>query len=270
MKLCLSARQDPKYLDLADEIIFEYRDREAIPRYMEKYPEKTIILTCFEPIDEIDWEQLHDFNILAKDKHFMLRIIDLQLINTCIANEILYYFAYPITSYDELNVVLSMGTYYVRLGASLFFDLDNIKKYYPEARIRAIPNIAYDDAYLRGNGVSGTWIRPEDLMMYDKYIDVIEFNDINTKKEQALVRIYWQDRNWPGDLRTLITNLQYSGINRLIPSEVTVKRLNCRQRCMSQKNCHICTTALQLANPSLLNEYKEALESNSLEPLEDN
>ena len=268
MKLCLSARQNIKYLDLADEIIFEYRDRDAIPDFIKKYPEKTIILTCFEKLEDIDWDQIQNYNILAKEDHFILRIIDLKLIDTCNFYEILYYFAYPITSYDELNAVLSMGSYYVRLGAPLFFDLDNIKKYFPKIKIRALPNIAYDDSYIRNNGVAGTWIRPEDLLMYDDYIDVIEFQDANPQKEQALVRIYWQNREWPGDLRTLITNLQYSGVNYLLSSEITEKRLNCRQMCMANHKCKICHTMLQLANPSLLEEYKKAIDLNDLEPLE--
>ena len=267
MKLCLSARQDSQYLDLADEIIFEYRDRSAIPEYIEKYPDKTIILTCLDLFAELDWEEINDFNILA-DYNFLFGFNNLEWINNCIDYDIDFYLAYPINSYDELNTVLYLGSSYVRLGTPLFFDLDNVKKFYPNAKIRIIPNIAYDDAYPRQNGVAGTWIRPEDLMMYDPYVTTVEFNDINPKKEQALVRIYWQERQWPGDLQTLITNLQYTGVNRLIPSDVTEKRLNCRQRCMSHKNCHICQTALQLANPSLITEYKEALDANQLELLD--
>lgn len=256
MKLCVSARQESKYLDWAHEIMFEYRDRKAIPDYIEKYPDKTFILKCFWQ-EDIDWQELKNFSILAKS-NFLLALNQIDLIQECKEFDIRYYLAYPINSYDELTAVLGIGSEYVRLGAPLFFDLDNVKRVFPEAKIRLIPNIAYDDIYTRPNGVAGTWIRPEDLMMYDSYAEIIEFNDANTVKEGALIRIYWEDRQWPGDLRMLITNLQYSGDNSLIPSEITEARLNCQQKCMSRKNCHICTRALQLASPQLIQNYADS------------
>ena len=253
MKLCVQARQEHKYLDWASEIIFEYRDREAIPDFIEKYPGKTFILTCYNQ-EDLDWDEIQGYALLAED-NFLLALNQLKFIQPCKEQNIRFYLGYPITSYDELNIVLELGSEYVRLGAPLFFDMDNIKKCFPTARIRAIPNIAYDDNYPRKNGICGTWIRPEDIKLYDDYIETIEFNDADLIKEKALIRIYWEERKWPGDLKLLITNLNAEGVNRMIQSDVTEARLNCRQKCMSQKNCHICTRALQLANPDLIQEY---------------
>ena len=44
MKFALSCRQSPAYLEKADQIIVEFRDRKAIPDMAEKYPDKDIIL----------------------------------------------------------------------------------------------------------------------------------------------------------------------------------------------------------------------------------
>lgn len=44
MKFALNCRQSPAYLEKADQIIVEFRDRKAIPDLAEKYPEKDIIL----------------------------------------------------------------------------------------------------------------------------------------------------------------------------------------------------------------------------------
>ena len=256
MKLCVQARQEHKYLDWASEIIFEYRDREAIPDFIEKYPGKTFILTCYNQ-EDLDWNELKNYSILAQN-NFLIVLNQIKFIQNCQENQIRFYMGYPINSYDELNAIIKLGSEYVRLGAPLFFDLNNLKRYYPEIKIRLIPNIAYDDAYPRLNGVAGTWIRPEDLNLYDPYVETIEFNDIDSRKERALIKIYWEDREWPGELQTLITNLNYEGVNRMIPSEITEKRLNCNQKCMSHKNCHICTRALQLANPDLIQEYLDS------------
>ena len=39
MKFSLSNRQQSAYLKKADEILIQYRDRNALPDYEEKYPE---------------------------------------------------------------------------------------------------------------------------------------------------------------------------------------------------------------------------------------
>lgn len=264
MKLCLGARQERQYLDWADEIIFEYRDRNAIPDYIERYPGKIIILTCFWQ-DELDWEEIENYKILAQN-NFLLAINQISIALECIDREVRFYLAYPINSYDELTAVLALGSEYVRLGAPLFFDMDNIKRTFPMAKIRLIPNIAYDDIYPRENGIAGTWVHPEDIKMYEPYVDILEFQDADVRKERALIRIYWEDREWPGDLQMLITNFNAPGVNRMIPSEVTEKRLNCRQVCKSHKSCHICYNATLLANPALLQEYKEEVIDKKEEP----
>ena len=273
MELCVQSNQDIKYLDWASQIMFKYKDRNMIPDYIERYPGKKIILQCYNeeniPKEDLDWVSFVDFETLAEG-NFCLVINDIEIAIMCNQLDMDFYFSYPIQSYEELYNVLDLNAKYVRLGAPLFFDLDNVKKLYPNIKIRIIPNIAYDDLYPRDNGVVGTWIRPEDLMLYNSYVDTIEFQDANREKEQALIRIYWEQRRWPGSLDTLITNLNYPGANYLVPSDFTEKRLNCRQRCFSGRNCSICYRFLNLANTELIQAYKDAKDNNELEVLDEN
>ena len=44
MKFALSCRQSPLYLEKADEILVEFRDKNIIPDLAEKYQNKDIIL----------------------------------------------------------------------------------------------------------------------------------------------------------------------------------------------------------------------------------
>lgn len=44
MKFCLSSRQSKEYLEKADEIRVDFRDRNIIPELATEYPDKTIIL----------------------------------------------------------------------------------------------------------------------------------------------------------------------------------------------------------------------------------
>ena len=57
MKYCLSGRQPDKILKNADEIKIEVRDHRAIPDYIEKFPDKTLILELENDLPEhFDWE----------------------------------------------------------------------------------------------------------------------------------------------------------------------------------------------------------------------
>lgn len=272
MKVCLNARQAAKYLERVEEIIFDYRDKESINTYIDLYPKTTIILKYYIQDKNFNWEEIEQFN-RRSDGKFILAILDPLLVPLCKEHQIKFYFAYPITSYDELDTVLTTGSYYVQLGPPLFFDLDNIKKFYPNAKIRLIPNVAYDDLYERENGITGTWVRPEDLKMYKEYCEAVEFPTgelVDVKREGALYRIYIEEHKWPGDLNMIITGLDCPGVNRLILSEVSEKRLNCRQICKNRKTCHICERALSLADEEKIEAYRESIETKYQAPKAEN
>jgi hypothetical protein len=78
------------------------------------------------------------------------------------------------------------------------------------------PNVAYYAYIPRDDGVCGGWVRPEDVDYYADYVDVFEFEDCDEKKEKALFKIYAEQGKWPGLLNDLITNLNYTAINRMI------------------------------------------------------
>lgn len=176
----------------------------------------------------------------------------------CKNQKIRFYYGYPISSYFQLEALVEAGVEYARLDAPLFFDLENLKQLYPDLKLRAVPNIAYNDGLPRLEGVCGTWIRPEDVEGYEPYIYVFEFENCDIKKEQAMYRIYANDRAWPTDLGVLITNLNYIGTNRMISSKLSRKRITCQQRCKSNGHCHLCYRLLDLALPDKIKEYNEA------------
>ena len=64
MKYCLSARQPDSVLKKADEIKIELRDYRAIPDYIDKYPDKVLILEMENELPEkFNWE-LIEINML--------------------------------------------------------------------------------------------------------------------------------------------------------------------------------------------------------------
>lgn len=259
MKICVGNRQSIEYLNKADEIKVQFRDRRAIPDYIEKYPGKTIIVEHRfgdDPIDEKDWKEFKIDNTLARE-NFYLCLSSLQDTVLCKEYGLKFYLGYPVQTFYELQGLKNLGVSFVKLGAPLFFEMDKVKQI--GIPVRAIPNVAYADGLPREDGVCGTWIRPEDVELYEDYITSYEFEDCDKAKEQALFRIYGEKHAWSGELDYIITNINYKGTNRMIPQDFTQHRLNCGQRCQSGSSCKLCYRYLNLANPEKIKEYKEAL-----------
>lgn len=257
MKFCLRNRQIGEYLQKADEIKMEYRDYKSVPDLFEKYPDKPIIVQIPYHITA-DWNKLELYKRMRPD-NLICCVSSIEDADICRDLNIKYYYGFPIHTYHELRYWVERGVEYVRLGAPLFFDLPNVARVVGETPIRAIANVAWYKNDPCDDAVVGPWIRPEDVDAYDNYISVIEFEDCDNRKEQALYRIYAEQKNWPGEISMIITNFNRLGLNRLIPKEFAEKRIKCGHRCQSKGSCHTCEYLIRLADYNLLKEYKETV-----------
>lgn len=259
MKYSLHLRTSaPKYLHKADEIMVEYRDRRAIPDYAKKYPTAQIAL---EVTPDTPWEisEIKDYYILAKN-NLILCLPDIkdERIPELVDAGIPFFWGYTITTFAELQALILAGASEVRIGAPLFFECDKLKKFNIVKRVCA--NVAHEGYLPFMDGIIGSWIRPEDLSMYEDTFDIIEFADCKENKEEALYRIYAEQKNWPGRVDIIITNITTDAYNRMIPEEFATARKNCGQRCASGGACRICYRLLHLAVPELIKDYQKVIE----------
>ena len=257
MKYCLSSRQKYEYLKKADSIKVAFRDRNIIPDLIEKYPEAEIVLTINREKDEkFSWAELKRWGILARGR----LICCLQSMfdkDECKNANLKFYWGYPVNNYYDLQALKNLGVAYVRLDAPLFFEMNKVKKF--GIPVRAVPNIAHLGEIPSKNGICGTWIRPEDIELYEDYISVCEFEDCDMKKESALYRIYAEQKVWGGPLSMIISNIETKAENHLISQEGTQMRLNCGQKCQKNGRCHICERVLRLADSEKLQNYLKGI-----------
>jgi hypothetical protein len=128
--------------------------------------------------------------------------------------------------------------------------------------IRAVPNIAHDGYLPRADGICGQWIRPEDIDMYEEYVDAVEFGGVELSKERALYRIYHDEKNWPGDINMIITNFNHAGVNRLLPQGVLAeRRMICGQRCQSGGACRLCNRYVAMAQEDIMRKLAEKVKA---------
>ena len=59
-----------------------------------------------------------------------------------------------------------------------------------DMKFRMVPNVAYDAYIPRYDGICGQWVRPEDVHVYEQYVNTFEFITDSLEKERTLLKIY--------------------------------------------------------------------------------
>ena len=243
-----------------DEINVLYKDKDIIYDLVEKYPDKTIILEI-APKEEYDINKIRELNIICKYK-LICRVPSFDVIKDCKNLNIAFFYGFPVYNYSTLQSLKNLGAKYIILEAPLFFDLNIVKNF--NVPVRAVPNrITTEDFPIVSS--HGTWIRPEDVEVYEKYIDVFEFYFEDTKQEHALFRIYHNEQKCVGRLSLLWrkNKIEEDARSSMLPRELTYRRLNCKHHCaINGFNCRSCDRAFGLANPEVIKEYLAARSEN--------
>lgn len=258
MQYAIWNRHPDSVLEKSDQIKIRFSDKDRLPDYAIKFPEKTFILHIpKEESDNINWQL---YNSLSKEIKLIFCIENLGLVNQCHKNNIAWYWAYPIFTYYDLNRLIKLKPCYLSLGAPLSFSLEKV---YKQGRIpiRLSANGTYDNYIPSSENIFSSWIRPEDVEYYEKYVAVLEFATEELKREATLLHVYKEEKTWPGNLNLLITNLGFNIDNRSIDEELGQRRMNCGQRCMSGGACRLCETCFKLGNSIRDLHYKKLKEN---------
>lgn len=260
MKYSVSARQPKATLKLADEIKVQYKDNDYIFNLVEWFPDKRIVIEI--PVDEdpetIPWEifQAHNEKL---NGNLYICLYDYEFIKKCKEYELKYYWGIPLHTMYELRAVKNLGVSFAIIGAPLAFNLE--AAYKQGIKLRMIPNMGFIDHIPRVDGIHGAWVRPEDVDLYDAYVDTFEFMTRGLQHERGLLNVY-QSGYWNDDLSLLITGLNVKVPNYMInEANFTLRRLNCKQRCENGGACHACESYFHFVNSATnyLNYKKEKL-----------
>lgn len=261
MKYSLRARCEKKFLQQADEIIVYYKEKERILDYPDTYPEAAVTIQCFDiSDDEIDWKWLssmqHSFQ-----KGFSVGVNSFEAVQAGKLWQVKTYLLKYINTFAELNQLLAEDVCYVYLDQPLFSMIDKIKRF--NVGVRWIPNLTNPLGHLQ-KIEHGIWIRPEDIGEYNINEDcIVEFAQTpgGYRGEQSLFLIYSNKGTWEQRLGNIIQDFDNTNtVNYFIDEELIKLRLNCGQRCEEypgSEGCHACELALKIADPQLLQKFKE-------------
>ena len=256
MHYCLSSQVGQEYLKKADEIKIKYNKLDSILDLYELNPKVTFILriTKQEDKSQIRWTDIEKYNKMTQNK-VIVETDDFDIMDACKVIDVKFFYAIPINNFYDLKALADYGCCDVRIDAPLTHMIDRFENI--DITVRMTPNVAYYAYIPRENGIIGSWVRPEDVEIYEEYVDVFEFEDCDAKREEALYRVYAEQKSWPSNLNNLISNLNCNTDNKLILPDLAKIRSICGQKCAMGINCSACHRMLNLANNEKIRKFVE-------------
>lgn len=295
MRYCVQFRNDLHCLDKVDEVRIKYLSKSTILDYknlFKAYPKtKFLIQIPVSQSDEgyesfINNEMIKAFTVLKADKEIMndfALIFNLpsagmdpeieSLINYLRANQIEFFFLNPVSDWETLIYFTSFGVSSLYITDNFGFKIKSIYKYFHTSsivpvKIRCLPNIAQSKWGF--TDITSFFIRPEDVDVYEPYVDTLEIYDspflsIPASVIDTTVNIY-KEKRWVGLLADLILNYTYDKeeqdvCSNLLLSSFGSRRLNCGRKCQYKEKCSSCLISCIIAKSDeklLLNKNKKS------------
>lgn len=217
---------------------------EKLSNFIEIYGNHRINL-IFNNLDDLDSdlniisvlkEQYPDSNLVMVLPPYGLKQ-DLEKIKE---KSIPFYFNKTVTNIDEFNEFLNLGATDLRIGGWLGFFVEILSKKAKEkgCLLRAYPDICQGS---EEESFKNFFIRPEDIDLYAKFIDVFEFaHDKSTLN--TVYEVYAKNKLWYGKLNEIILGFKGEEDSRFILPTFAEIRCHCKKRCAYDLNntCNIC------------------------------
>lgn len=228
------------------EIEINYKPKvKELQDFIIKYPNKRINL-IFNTWDAFDKERdpalIQAFRQKYPECDLVMRLPDYNAsIQTLLAEKQLPHYYYIFANrWDILNGLLATSVSDIYVTEDLCFSMDIIKQKKGNKRIRVFGNIC-QFSWPEYDSLRTFFIRPEDVKLYNKYIDVIEFVSQNKYQFNTLYDIYNSGTRWAGPLKEIIKNFKEDIDSYYILPSFGQLRLNCGKRCSVTSSCSFCT-----------------------------
>lgn len=157
------------------------------------------------------------------------------------------FWAAPVTDWETFDNLRDLGVTDIYIDGPLCFSIDKARSAAAGVNLRISPSVSPNTALAAITPVNSFFIRPEDISLYDKRIDIIDFNTTNIDKENVLFNIYKRG-SYNRKLSELIIGLPIDVLNPMIHNSFGKERLNCGQKCkIPGYSCHYCDNQMLLA-----------------------
>ena len=243
------------YFEQIDEIQIKYTETNVhlIDFVRDEFPNKRIVVLVHNNATVDDIEIFKAAAEVGHEVVFGIGSNSLKLIPFLQKAKLKFYLYEGCSNWDQVVAAATIGVSDILVINDLGFSISEVSAYCKAKgiRVRAYANVAQtivsSELQDKLNSLTFFFIRPEDVVVYEDYVDVLEFFG-PLDRQKVLYDIYTQGY-WNGDLSELILGLNSceSIPNKNIPSAFGYHRLNCKKRCAYDK-CNLCYRFASFAN----------------------
>lgn len=241
--MIFSVNYQSKHIEDADEIRCPYNQLGSIYNFMLKHKNKryNIIIDS-----NADFQKAIEQIDVIKDRvdDYTVQCNSFAQLNALVSSGYNAFLSYPVSDWETFSNLVNLGVSDIYIDGSLGFSISSLSLVPDNILIRVSPTLS-PNAAIAKNKEASFFIRPEDLPLYEKAINVIDFKEVKQEQEDALYSIYKRG-TFNYDINQLIAGLPRVN-NLMFKQEFAEKRLNCKQKCkVPGYNCHYCSTYIHI------------------------
>lgn len=252
MKYALVYNRTSKYMNDADEIIFEFKHNPELFKSLlnsgERFLQKRVVISVSEVESRFYYTVVNQvkqiketlgLNIAIKFDNYHSSLNS--IIQDLHAAGIDYFFSNRVSTWTEFYGLISLGVSDIYVVEDMCFQLTKAGAvaHANSISLRTFANIcqtSWDGIDL----IKSFFMRPEDAQIYNAFIDVCEFYFETPQEQDIYYEVYAKDQKWFGDLREIIKGLDTSLDSRYITPSFALTRVRCDRRCLKGEYCKIC------------------------------
>lgn len=257
MKYCINYSNKSHIIDKVDEILIRYDKNKILELFTQFIPahlNQRVIVQLIEEnnIDTIvnDLKKIISIYNENKDIKFDIQLpfYNQKFIEELKDTNLKYFFKAAANSWDKFTGLMSQNVSDIYITDELAFELDKVAEiaHKNNIKVRIYPNVA-QSRWDKLSDILKFFIRPEDIEMYEPYVDVCEFYGDKAQQIDTYYKIYQEDKKWFGDLQEIIIGLDSKIDSRYIIPRFAEKRIKCGKDCLKGGKCEMCKRILDLS-----------------------
>lgn len=255
MKYCVQYSNKSYITEKVDEIIIKYDKNKILDlfdRYIPEHQDKQrVIVDIWDDSDELKiLETIIQIHKERPQLKFDLRVnnYDEKFIEKLKSIDIPYFYRDLARNWDIFLGLLKLGVSDIYIVEEMGFELDKISKIAKSqnTKIRIYPNIA-QSAFKSTEDIYKFFVRPEDIDVYEKYVDVYEILTNDKSKEKVFFDVYKNDKKWFGNLNELLLDFNIDLDSKYIIPRFAEKRVRCGRQCLKGGKCQLCSRVIDLS-----------------------
>ena len=257
MKYCINYSNKSHIIDKVDEILIKYDKNKILELFTQFIPahlNQRVIVQLIEEnnIDTIVNNLKKIISIYNENKDIkfdiQLPFYNQKFMEELKDTDLKYFFKAAANSWDKFTGLMSQNVSDIYITDELAFELDKVAEiaHKNNIKVRIYPNVA-QSRWDKLSDILKFFIRPEDIEMYEPYVDVCEFYGDKAQQIDTYYKIYQEDKKWFGDLQEIIIGLDSKIDSRYIIPRFAEKRIKCGKDCLKGGKCEMCKRILDLS-----------------------